>query len=157
MTRATIFTLLFLSLHYSIRAQLPDTTTGFFDNDALEDTLYYHYENDSVDGPTYRLNIVCGSGRAYDFAIGVGFESMQISYWKRGWITTYQLKGGSTGVEIRTLYKYNPHYDDWLEVEEVVKWPGERTEIIRPKIPVGIGGKEYSAKENRRKQNSWKE
>jgi hypothetical protein len=143
MTKAIFILTLLITCSYFCNAQRVDTATAYFNNDLLDDTLCYHYAWDSVEGPVYRVHLICGSGKVYDFAIGVGFESMVISSRKRGWINTYQFKGGNTGFTIWTEYKYDQRYDDWLEVTETVSSPGERTEIYRRTTPMGISGKEY--------------
>lgn len=156
MIKKIIMSVIFNFFCLIIFCQETKKVTGFFDNDDIEDIIDYKFVANQMDGPYYMCKIICGNGKKYNFSIGVGFESMQISQCnKKGCIETYQWKTGMQGFEINENYIYSKEFDNWIlqkreniySKQVLVKgktiYKNGKKEIHQPQVPTGIDGKEY--------------
>ena len=126
--------------------------TGFFDNDDIEDIIYYEFFANQVDGPYYKCKIICGNKREYNFDLGVGFEGIAFFNCSRGCIETYQERVGMSGFETNEIYIFKKEYDNWILEKSETTYIGGKKEDYKPKVPTGIDGREYEIKKGMKKK-----
>lgn len=144
MIKKNILSLFIILNSFIFFGQENNKETGFYDNDDIEDLIYYKFNNNEVDGPFYEFKIISGNGKEYNFDLGVSFKYISLFNSKKGEIQITQNKDGIQGFEETSTYIYSELYDTWILVNtETLYQDDGKKEIYRPKVPTSIDGTEY--------------
>lgn len=128
-------------------SQVDKKVVGYFDNDNLPDTLFYkdlrfktEFQEKDI---SYSCKIFRGNGKKYEFNLPLGYESVQISSPKKGFLEIYQWKTGMQGFEQYETFKFNPEYEILILQKSVTTNSDGKEETFEPKQMIGIDGTEY--------------
>ena len=145
--KITLFLIIvFLQSTFSF-SQVDKKVVGYIDNDNLPDTLFYkdlrfkaEFQEKDI---AYSCKIVRGNGKKYEFNLPLGYESVQISSPKKGFLEIYQWKTGMQGFEQYQTFKFNSEYEILMLQKSVTTNSDGKEETFVPKKMTGIDGTEY--------------
>ena len=151
MTTKFIFTAIIILKCAFVFSQVEKKVVGYFDNDNLPDTLSYNdlrfkteFQEKDI---SYSFKMARGNGKKYEFNLPLGYESVQISSPKKGFLEIYQWKTGMQGFEQYETFKFNSDYEIFMLQKSVTTATDGKEEIFEPKKMISIDGTEYKHKE----------
>lgn len=141
-TKKKLFLIIFFLQVTLIFSQEEKKVVDFFDSDNLSDTLFYkdlRYIDQFRDKDiSYSFKIFLGNGKKQEFNLHLGYEYVQISSPKKGYLEIYQWKTGSQGFEQYETYKFNIELDTWFLQKIVTTNSDGKEKIYVPKQAIRI-------------------